>query len=185
MSLNASLTKPHANWAGDILSTEARSTAAVANSSTELVAPNPTLTSASNDAGMAYASITATSTAINGAATTTTQPQLSFNTTPLLEAMSNHGSTATYSNFRDYAQPTSSSSDTLSVFARQPSRYSFSAESAMKRDPLNATPNEAALVSGQPYTPLDQPLDAHETTKLENRPISAHRGSVSKANHTF
>lgn len=160
-SLNANFAKPLSNWASDIPGTEVRSTSALMSSSTESAATSSSFTSVTNDASMAYVPLTAASNEINGAVTTT-PPQLSFNTTPLLEAMPNPLSSTTYSNFRDYAQPISSSGDALSMFAPHSSRYSFSTENTKNL-------NEGALISGQPYTPLKTPADAQQTAKRENK----------------
>jgi hypothetical protein len=123
------------------------------------------------------------------------QQQVNFNTSALLETMPGPTTTSTYSNFRNYALPTCSSSEQLSILARQTSHnnlYNFSSDNASKRHSLEDHSNEAALVSGQRYTPLSQHKTQHAAgleglrrDGFDTRHASLHRASMSNLNRSY
>lgn len=123
------------------------------------------------------------------------QQKIKFNASTLLETMPAPTATPTYSNFRNYTLPTSSSSEQLSILARQSSLnnlYNFTSDSASKRHSLGDLSNEAALVSGQQYTPLSQPqtqqaagIEGLRRDGFDTTHAPLHRASTSNLNRSY
>jgi hypothetical protein len=123
------------------------------------------------------------------------QQQIDFNSSTLLETMPAPAVTSTYSNFRNYTLPSSSSPEQLSVLARQNSHnnlYSFNSDSASKRRSICDQSNEAVLVSGLRYTPLSQPEMQHAASfeglrrdEFETRHAPLQRASISNLNRSY
>ncbi|KAF2798979.1 hypothetical protein K505DRAFT_232118 [Melanomma pulvis-pyrius CBS 109.77] len=137
---------------------------------------------------------------VNEPVTTDTRPssqqqQLNFTTSTLLETMPVSAPPSNYSNFRNYNLPISASTEKLPVLARQNSHtslYSFAPDSSSKRRSLGDQSNEAALVSGQRYTPLSQTQTRHaaglgglrrDSFETGNDPL--HRASASDLNRGY
>ncbi|ORY15695.1 hypothetical protein BCR34DRAFT_161378 [Clohesyomyces aquaticus] len=146
------------------------------------------------DDTIAYVPVTSSSS--NGDTTATSAPQeLNFSTAPLFEPLSTPTPSVTYSNFRNYSLPTSSSAESLNVLARQASQtnlYSFSAESSSKRTSLDDLASEAVLVSGQRYAPLGEPPAQPQTSRVDNFRresfevrVPCQRASMSNPNRIF
>jgi hypothetical protein len=123
------------------------------------------------------------------------QQQINFNASTLLESMPAPAITSTYSNFRNYTLPSSSSSEQPSVLVHQNSHnslYSFNSDSASKRHSTCDQSNEALLVSGQRYTPLSQPEMQHAAgfedlrrDEFGTRHAPLQRASMSNLNHSY
>jgi hypothetical protein len=125
-----------------------------------------------------------------------TQPPLNFGTSAFLDAMPAPAIPTTYSNFRNYDLPTSSSAEitstTITRQGSQPNLYSFSPD--QKRHSACDRSNESALVSGHRYMPLSQSQSRHQQqTSLEglrrdsfsNRTVPVHRASTSNLSHAM
>ncbi|KAF1955400.1 hypothetical protein CC80DRAFT_94326 [Byssothecium circinans] len=136
-------------------------------------------------------------TIVNDPGTSSAGPPLNFGTTSLLTAVPAAIPT-TYSNFRNYNLPTSSSTEALSTMARQNSQanlYSFSPDNSSKRHSAgDASSNDNALVSGHRYMPLSQTeSQPHHQDSLEslrrdsynNRTVPVHRASTSNLNRSY
>lgn len=164
--------KPALTWSGEAIGSDTQSTTSSEASSADVITPTSTsgpVTGKVADSILDYTSTTSSIISKDLTASTSTPSQLNFSTSTLLESMPAPTTSVTYSNFRNYALPTSTSSDSLSILARQPSQsslYSFSPDSAAKRNSLGPS-NEAALVSGQRYTPLGQPAAPQQSARMD------------------
>jgi hypothetical protein len=179
MSMKESFVKPIINWNSDSPGSDLQNTPASDVSAVDLDTLNPTSGPITNNDVMGYVPITTSST--SQSVISATQARLNFSAGPLLDAIPTPVGTTTYSNFHNYALPTSSSTDSHSLLARQPSQtslYSFSPDSAAKRNSLSGSSHEAALVSGQRYTPLDQSPEVRHSSNLDNKPMLSHHSSI-------
>ncbi|KAF2273410.1 uncharacterized protein EI97DRAFT_461074 [Westerdykella ornata] len=179
-----SFARPALTWSSDSSGSDAQSTPSSEASSNNIVAHSAT-TRDINDT-IAYSGITASTK--RESVSSNTQQQLSFSTSPLLETMPTVAGTTTYSNFRNYTLPTSSSTDTLAVLARPNSlsnMYSFSTDSSEKQTPLRRSSNEGALISGQQYTPLQPSPDGTHLVELKSQPPSINPSSMPTLNRSF
>lgn len=126
------------------LTTQVTAPATIPGTTETMIGYLPGTTSASDDAAVTSAG---------------SQHSLNFSTSGLLDTTPAPALPTTYSNFRNYNLPTSSSTETLSPLARQDSQsnlYSFTPDSNSKRHSAGRSSNDSALVSGHRYTPLNQ-----------------------------
>jgi hypothetical protein len=119
-----------------------------------------------------------------------TQAQLNFSTSSLFEVMPAPAIPNTYSNFRNYDLPTCSSTETLTIPARQNSQTGIY-EFTPKCDSSGTPANGSVLVSGHPYTPLS-PNGLHHQPSLRGLPQSSletkalsHRASTPNLNRGY
>jgi hypothetical protein len=193
--------KPAMTWNTEPNVSEIQENITTDASSAELMTQSTSSASVSgiDDGLMGYIPVT---TSDNEAITASSSPpsqqqqhQINFNTSTLLETMPTSVTTSTYSNFRNYTLPTCSSSEQLSILARQNSHnnlYNFSSDNASKRYSFGDHTNEAALVSGQRYTPLSQHHTQHapgleglRRDGFETRHAPLHRASMSNLNRSY
>jgi hypothetical protein len=116
-----------------------------------------------------------------------TETHLSFSASTLLEPLPVPAVPTTYSNFRNYNLPTSSSTETTLTLTRQESQtnlYSFNPQS--KRHSGDSVNDSAALVSGHRYTPLNQNQLRHQQSfddlrrdSFATKAMPTHRASTS------
>ncbi|KAF2199907.1 hypothetical protein GQ43DRAFT_98466 [Delitschia confertaspora ATCC 74209] len=142
-----------------------------------------------NDAMLAYPPNSA------AASPTSPRPQLNFSTSTLLNSMPAPATSATYSNFRNYTLPTSSSTETVSLMSRENSQtnlYSFSSDSTSKGGSMGDVGGESTLVSGQSYSPLGHPqpqnaaaFEALRRGSFDTRNGPTHQSSMSSLNRGF
>ncbi|KAF2006762.1 hypothetical protein P154DRAFT_481696 [Amniculicola lignicola CBS 123094] len=194
----ASCVKPAIAWntSFNINAAGIQSSSSSDTSSSDLV-PTPVSVSSGSDGGMGYLPVT-TSSSLSDVPTEPTatssgsnqQPALNFTTTNLLDAMPAPPNQSTYSNFRDYNLPTSSSTEPLAVLARPPSHNSL--YSYAKRSSLGELATEATLVSGQRYAPLDRPVPQHSASieglkgeTFERSGVPVHRASMGNLNRGY
>ncbi|KAF2713614.1 hypothetical protein K504DRAFT_424390 [Pleomassaria siparia CBS 279.74] len=118
-------------------------------------------TSGTTDGVMGYmpAASAVDETVAESSPTSSQQQPLNFSNSTLLDTMPAPATATPYSNFREYSRATSSSTEQMSLLARQTSNsdiYSYS-----KQQSTGDPSNEASLVSGHQYTPLSQPQTQH------------------------
>lgn len=119
------------------------------------------------------------------------QRQLNFNSSTMLEQVSLTTPSAAYSNFRNYALPISSSSDSLSVLARQSSQSdlrNFNLGNSEKRESFTDPSGQAAFEAGPRVSSLSQSLqpkhgNANGNRRVPNQPV--HRQSMPTLNRGF
>lgn len=122
-----------------------------------------------------------------------TQPSLNFSTSHLLDPVPTPVVPTTYSNFRNYNPPTSSSGESMPIISRQHSptnTYAFGVPD--RRHVSGDTSNDATLVSGHRYTPYDaaQPHHRSSTEGLRRespikRIVSAERAIVGTQKRSY
>ncbi|KAF2471059.1 uncharacterized protein BDR25DRAFT_286461 [Lindgomyces ingoldianus] len=186
-------------WNVDGARSDVQGAASGETTSTELseqLSPPKDYTSSASAAegAMGYVPVTTSVHNETSSATSTPQQQISFSAAPLFESMVAPTPSATYSNFRNYTLPTSSSTDALAMLARQPSQtsfYSFSTDNDAKRNSLSDASSEATLVSGQRYAPLGLPqpqnagnMNGLRRNSFETR-VPIHHVSMSNLNRSY
>lgn len=196
MNMNGSFTTPTIACEIDASESDTQSTPPLETSSAEVVTKIKTSPSIKNIASGAISYMPTSTSSSEVTSTTSANSQLTFNTSSLLESMAAPEISAAYSNFRNYALPTSSSTDSVSLLARQTSQtnlYSFNTHNITRRGSANEPSSEGALVSGQEYKPLAQPTQTRHSTNVEalqpelfdKRHTSAHRHSLSNLDSDF
>lgn len=175
MSVSSSSAKHTVTWPNDtsVSVSDSQSMESSAASSTDHLPQTTTAASVTDVSNLAgFTPVTASS--IKAPVTLPAQPTLNFSTSTLLDTIPTPSST--YSNFRNYALPTSSSSvNPIHVLSRQSSErnlYNFAADNVTKRRSLDEAPSSASLISGHRYTPLGvapQTASRMRRGSLENR----------------
>jgi hypothetical protein len=190
MSLNSSSAKPPITWPTDtsMPGSDSQSIASSEASSTGHLPQASTATPVTDLTGLSVLA-SATTMGTKNSTTLSTQPALNFSTSTLLDTISVPSST--YSNFRNYALPTSSSTDPIHVLTQKSSEsnlYRFSGDSMMKRRSLGDNSDGPSLISGHRYTPLGAPPPPSSSMgrdSVENRQQEPlHRASMSNQKRT-
>ncbi|KAF2177678.1 hypothetical protein K469DRAFT_602568 [Zopfia rhizophila CBS 207.26] len=198
MNTNGAYAKAAMAWNVETAGSDAHGHTSVESASAEIATlpiSSKDYASATNVTEGVLGYIPATASVTEEPAPSTVTPLLNFSTSTLLETIPAPATSANYSNFRNYALPTSSSAETLSLLTRQSSStnlYSFSTDSTSKRSSLGDASSKTTLVSGQQYTPLCQPetqhtasLEALRPQPFESQRVPTHHASMSNLNRSF
>jgi len=122
------------------------------------------------------------------------RPPINFSTSTLLDGMPASTTTgaATYSNFRNYQLPTSSSTETVNLLSSESSQtslYSYSTDSASKRSSLDDGAGHSTLVSGHSYSPLGNTTvpttESYEPLRRDSFTAARNRTSLSSGGASF
>ncbi|KAF2735728.1 hypothetical protein EJ04DRAFT_551756 [Polyplosphaeria fusca] len=188
--------KSSVTWDVETTGSDASSNGSPDTDSIEALNPMTTNIPTTTDRGDPSMALLAASGAGTGQTTTSTssQPQYNFGAnSSTLDVLPAPTVSMTYSHFRNYNLPTSSSADTLTIPARhdsQMSSYSYTPDNDGKRLSVDGSSGEATLVSGQRYSPLSQTqtttcMDNNRPESYGTRNISLHRASSSALNRSF
>lgn len=180
--MNGACTKSQLNWGPDTSGSDLHSASCSEVSPVE-ASPHPVLASPIKlDTSLEYdPALTATSDEVAAASD---QPQLNFHSATILEQAPLPTSTPAYSNFRNYTLPTSSSSDSLSLLARQSSQsniYNYTPDTIVKRESVSDASLQAPLGNGQRFDPISQSSQPEPGSSIGNRRIPnqpVHRQSM-------
>jgi hypothetical protein len=172
--------KPQPIWSDNQIN---QCTTLSTNASTQMPAPT-------EDALRFLATAAADCTA--GATNSTSQIELNFTSSSLLEAMTASAPTTQYSNFREN-RTLSQSSASNAFHDLQTCSYGFNSDNASKRGSTGGEDSEdCKLVNGRQYTPLThlQPQTSRVSESLQrdmfsNRSIPLHRASLGDLNTSF